>query len=148
MIRRVLSTMGLSLMFAVGAIAPSAAQPPPSMELPWTDVAPERVGDVVRTAAIGAADTRIGRFGVRRAAAREAARRRAQAALHVWVDDALAQVRAHPRDATAVHEAVDREIRTRGVRPLVDGGAVVVVEVPVSALRSACSRSGLPWVDE
>ena len=133
----------------IGLLLPAlAAAQPPEMRLPWTDVAPTRAGDVVRTAAVGAADGRIGSFTARRAAAREAARRRAIAALHAWVDDALARVRAHPRDATRVHDAVDAAAEVRGVRPLSDGGAVVVVEVPVQALRDGCDEEGLPWVGD
>lgn len=127
--------------------APASAQTPPEMELPWTDVAPSRVGAVVRAAALGAADERIGSFTARRAAAREVARRRALAALHAWVDDALAAVRAPPMEASAVHAAVDRDAHVTGVRPLADGGAVAVMEIGVEALRAACAREGLPWVD-
>ncbi len=137
------------LLALVALIAPASAmgQAPPEMEVPWTDVAPARAGDVVRAAALGAADERIGSFTARRAAAREVARRRALEALHAWVDDALAAVRAPPREASAVHAAVDRDARVAGTRPLADGGAVMVVEIGVAALRDACAREGLPWVD-
>ncbi|MBX3275915.1 MAG: hypothetical protein KF729_37005 [Sandaracinaceae bacterium] len=129
------------------ALAPGSARAqPPEMQVPWADVAPARAGDVIQTAALGVPDERIGSFVARRAAARDAARRRAMEALHAYADAALAAVRAHPREASAVHEAIGRAARVAGVRPLSDGGAVVVVEVPVGALRTACGRAGLPWV--
>ncbi|MEQ9701134.1 MAG: hypothetical protein RLO54_25035, partial [Sandaracinaceae bacterium] len=73
--------------------------------------------------------------------ARAAALRR----LHAFVDDALARVRATPREAAAAHAAVDASAEVQGTRPLVDAGAVVVVRVPRAALRDACPREGLPW---
>jgi len=117
------------------------------MRVPWADVAPARAGGVVRAASVGAADARIGRFSARRASARGEARERARRAVHGWVDDALAHVHADPRQATAAHEAVDANLRVVGVRPLVDGGAVVMVEVDIARLRAACAEEGLPWVD-
>ncbi len=124
----------------------AAGQPPP-MEVPWVDVPAARDGAVIRSAAVGVADARIGRFSARRASARTEARRRALEALHAWADDALAAARADPREATAVHAAIERDAAVAGVRPLVDGGAVVVVEVGVEGLRRACALEGLPWLD-
>ena len=142
--RRIL-IVGLSLLGALTHPSVAGAQPAP-MRVPWTDVAPARDGEVVRAAAVGIPDARIGRFAARRDSARTAARRRAIEAVHAWADDALAQVRAHPRQAAAVHQAIDRDARVSGARPLVDGGAVVVVEISVAALRGACGTGGLPWV--
>jgi hypothetical protein len=128
--------------------APAAAQDevPPAFDLPWTDTAPALRAGVVRAAAVGLPDERIGRFDARRASARTDGRRRALRALHAWADDALARVRATPREAQRVHAALDRAARVEGVRPLVDAGAVVVLAVDASALRGACGREGLPWV--
>jgi len=126
--------------------APAGAQElPRELDLPWTDVAPAVHGDVVRAAAVGAPDERIGRFDPRRASARRAGRARAVAAIHAWADDALAARRADPRCAEAAHRAIDARAREAGVRPLVDAGAVVVVEVPLAALREACPLEGAPW---
>lgn len=139
--------VGLSLLVGLTFFSSLAGAQPAAMQVPWTDVAASRAGDVVRAAAIGVPDARIGRFAARRDSARTAAQRRAVDAIHAWADDALARVRAHPREAAAVHEAIDRDARVGGVRPLVDGGAVVVVEVPVATFRDACASGGLPWVD-
>lgn len=137
-----------SLLFAV-ALAPAVAlaQPatPRAFELPWTDVAPRVEGTHVRAAAVASPDPRIGRFAPRRASARSAGRARALAALHAWADAALAPVRADAREAQAIHDAIDREARVEGVRPLADGGAVVVVAVPLEALREASAVRGTPW---
>jgi hypothetical protein len=136
---RSLGTVALSLALA----APVAAQPatlPPAFTLPWTDVAPavDAPAGLVRTAVVGAPDERIGRFDPRRASARRAGRGRAVAALHAWVDERLAAARVGPREAVAAHQAVDRHARVEAVRPRVDAGAVVVVVVPLGALREAC----------
>lgn len=129
----------------VVAPAMTHAQVPAAFELPWTDVAPAVAGGHAQAAAVGVPDPRIGRFDAARASARTEGRARAVAALHAFADDALARVRATPQEATRVHGAIDREAAVSGVRPLVDAGAVVVVRVPVAALRAACAREGLPW---
>ena len=134
-----------ALVAAWAPTSPLVAQPA-EMRLPFGDVAPARHGEVLSAAALGVPDERVGRFAARRASARVAGRRRALAALHAFADDALAAARATAMEAAAVHAAIDAGARVAGVRPLVDGGAVVVVEVPVSALRAACARGGLPWV--
>ncbi len=133
--------LGLALL-----AAPALAQElPRELELPWTDAAPAVRGSSVRAAAVGAPDERIGRFDPRRASARRAGRARAVAAIHAWADDALAARRADPRLAQAAHAAIDESARVAGTRPLVDGGAVVLVEVPLAALREACPVEGTPW---
>jgi hypothetical protein len=139
--------MGVALALITLAIAaPTSAQEiPRELTLPWTDVAPAIDAEVVRAAAVGSPDARIGRFEPRRASARHSGRLRAIAAIHAWADDALARVRADPRIAQAVHTAIDASARVEGVRPLVDGGAVVVVTVPLEALRTACRVRGVPW---
>ncbi|MEZ4337495.1 MAG: hypothetical protein R3B82_12815 [Sandaracinaceae bacterium] len=43
--------------------------------------------------------------------------------------------------------SASRAPHVTGVRPLADGGAVAVMEIGVEALRAACAREGLPWVD-
>ncbi|HJL16157.1 MAG TPA: hypothetical protein RMH99_10895 [Sandaracinaceae bacterium LLY-WYZ-13_1] len=127
------------------AAPPEVVEVPEAFALPWTD-RPPRVDDgTVRAAAVGMPDERIGRFAARRASARTDGRERAMAALHAWADDALARVRATPREAQRVHAALERAAAVEAVRPLVDAGAVVVVRVPTSALRAACDREGLPW---
>jgi len=137
-----------ALAIAAVTLAPALAlaQPSPrAFELPWDDVAPRVEGELVRTAAVAAPDERIGRFAPRRASARSAGRARALAALHAWADGALAPLHADPRAAQAVHDAIDRGARVEGVRPLADGGAVVVVVVPLDALRDASPVEGAPW---
>lgn len=137
--RALAATFGLSLLPAI-----ALAQPRP-FELPWSDEAPRVVGEVVKAAAVAGPDERIGRFAPRRASARSAARARALAMLHAWVDEALAPLRADPRRAQAAHDAVEESARVEGVRALSDGGAVVVVAVPLEALRDACPVEGAPW---
>lgn len=136
------------VLLALAGSARAQSDVPRTFELPWTDVAPlvdARAG-VVRTAAIAAPDMRIGRFAPRRAFARRSARSRALEALHAWLDRTLGPLRADPRAAQAAHEAIDESARVEGVRPLVDGGAVAVVVVPLSALREACAVEGAPWM--
>ena len=128
--------IGLALCLASGAHAQDA---------PFADVAPHIVEGVVRAAALGAPDPRIGRFDARRATAQSRARARALEALHRWADDALASVHATAREAAAVHAAIDARAEVVAVRPLVDAGAVVRVELQLRALRDACGREGLPW---
>lgn len=137
----------IGLLGSLGFCLSTSAQPrvPADMEVPWTDVAPARHGDVLSAAAVGTPDERVGRYDARRASARTRGRQRAITAIHRWVDDALARVLAPPLEAAAVHAAIDRGARVARVRPLVDASAVVVVEVPVAALRGACAREGLPW---
>lgn len=118
---------------------------PSAFTVPWADRAPRVEGEVATAVALGLPDERLGAFYARRDSARTAGRARALSALHAWVDDALAAARVGPREAQAAHAAIDSEARVDAVRPLVDGAAVVVVSVPVRALRDACTRGGLPW---
>jgi hypothetical protein len=134
--------LGALLACASGAAAQDVPAP---FDLPWTDTPPVLRDGAVRVAAVGQPDERIGRFAARRASARTDGRRRALRALHGWADDALARVRATPREAQRVHAALEAAARVDGVRPLVDAGAVVVLAVDPAALRAACDREGLPW---
>lgn len=115
-------------------------------ELPWSDEPPRIEGELVRVAAVAGPDERIGRFAPRRASARRTANARALAMLHDWANAALAPLRVDPRVAQAVHDAIDANALVEGVRPLSDGGAVVVVVVPLEVLRRACAVEGVPWV--
>lgn len=143
--RATTGTRGLLVLFALVAAPAFAQDVPRQLDLPWTDVAPAVREDAVRAAAVGAPDERIGRFDPRRASARRAGRARAVAAIHAWADDVLAARRADPRRAEAAHAAIDAHARVSAVRPLVDGAAVVIVEVPLAALRDACPIEGAPW---
>ena len=100
---------------------------------------------IVSAAALAAPDERLGRLSARRTQARHTARARAVEALHRWADDALAGALACPRDADALHRVIDAHVRVDGTRALPDGGAVVLVSVPVAALRDAASIEGAPW---
>lgn len=135
-----------ALLGAILAPAALAQDPLPApFTVPWTDRAPRVEGELAVAVAVGLPDERVGAFYARRDSARTAGRARALTALHAWVDDALASARVGPRQAQAAHAAIDSEARVDGVRPLVDGAAVVLVSVPVRALRDACPRGGLPW---
>lgn len=118
-------------------------------DVPRSDRAPriETLGGQpwVTAAAVGRPDPRLSRMGAMRRTARRQAEERARGALHRWVDDALARVLAQPPVATAAHRAVAEAGRVLGVRPLVDAGAVIVVGVPVAALRRAAPLEGVPW---
>ncbi len=137
---------GIAVVLLV-ALWASAGSAVPPFEVPFDDRPPRlhRAPAVVRTAALGAPDERLGRFGAARRSARFAAEARARAALHAWVDDALAAARACPWEADRVHAAVEEAATVVGVRPLVDGGAVVLVDVPVAALVEAAAPEGVPW---
>ncbi len=136
-------------LLAVGllVVATPGARALSPFELPWADVAPAVVTaqGVLRAAAVGMPDERLDRMGAVRSSARQRARARALGMLHRFVDDALARVHAEPAVATAVHGAVDRAAHVTAVRPLADGSAVAVVDVPLGALRAAASLGGLPW---
>jgi len=139
-VRALAAVVGLSAACWSGAVSAQDA-----FDLPWADVAPRVDGAHLEAAAIAGPDERIGRFSARRASARRRARAIALRRLHAFADDALARVRATPREAAAVHAALDGAAEVSGTRPLVDAGAVVVVRVPRAALREACGREGLPW---
>lgn len=131
---------------APAAVAPERGSSlPAAFTVPWADAAPRLHARELRAAAVGLPDERVGRFDARRASARTRGRERALRMLHEYVDDALAAVNAPPREARAVHDAVSREARVVGARPLVDAGAVVVVAVPRAALSAACARGDVPW---
>jgi hypothetical protein len=126
-----------------GAGAPKLAP----FEVPWqpTEVQVRRRDSVLRTAALGRPDRRIRRFRTAKRSARQDGRERALERIHQFVDEALAEKYADPRTAEAVHRALDRDARVVGIRALVDGAAVVVVDVPLEALRSRTASKDYPW---
>lgn len=146
----VLATVAMAL--APGAAGAQTGPRPPTVlpfDMPWTDRAPEvrqtGAGRWLSAAALGRPDPRVDRLSVRRRSARREGEKRAREALHRWVDDAMARVRARPPQAAAVHRAVARRSVVLGVRPLVEGAAVVMVGLPLQALRSAAELKGVPW---
>lgn len=145
----VVVSISLTVASLVGAQPPQGAQPSDTavaaFALPWGDRPPVVDGSSVRAAAIGIVDSRIGRFSARRAFAHTRGEQRARSALHRWADEHLRRRRVSPLEARAVHAAIESEGNVIGVRPLADGGAVVVIELPLSILRRACDREGLPW---
>ena len=136
--------LSVASVLAVAALATTAGAQD-AFALPWTDQPARVAGEHLVAAAVAQPDDRIGRFSARRASARRRGRAAALRRLHAFVDDALARVRATPREAAAAHAAVDASAEVQGTRPLVDAGAVVVVRVPRAALRDACPREALPW---
>lgn len=134
-------------------MAGADAQPDAEVELPfampWSDRPPrlEQRGERtwLTTAALGRPEGKARRLSVMRETARESGEQRARDALHRWVDDALARVWARPPIATAVHRVLREEARVLGVRPLVEGAAVVLMGVPVSHLREAAPVEDVPW---
>lgn len=128
--------------FVLGA-ATAAAQG----DVPWTSArATVRPGEARIVAAHRAApDAADGSFGARRRTARDRARERACAAIHGLVDELLARASVTPPEVEALHDAVDAHCEVIGVRPTVDGGAVVQVAVTFAALRAAADPEGAPW---
>ena len=135
----------LAVAGVVAVALPTRAVPP--SEMPWADTGPRYLAeqDVVRSAAVGAPDPRLGRLSAVELRARYEGERRARAAIHRWVDDAMAEARVMPWSASGVHRAIEGEASVAGIRPMVDGGAVVLVEVPAEALRAAADVEGAPW---
>lgn len=132
----------LALLTALGAPAFAARAQTP---MPFVERAPSVEGPLLITVALGVATDAHGPLAARRLAARTAARARALAALHRFVDDALASVPASPRALGELHAALDARADVRRVRSLVDGSALVELAVPRAALREALDAEGLPW---
>lgn len=114
-------------------------------QLPWND-APVRVedGEVVAVR-LGWPAPRVQSFDAQRRSARDVGEERGRAALHVFIDDALAGALVEPAEASRVHALVETHARRTGVRALADGSAVVEMRVAGARLREASDRSGLPW---
>jgi hypothetical protein len=127
--------------------SPALADPYVPFDVPWTDSAVrlEPARRVATLAAVGRPDERASRFSARRHAAREEAERRARGALHRYVDGVLERLRAGPRETVDAHVAIEQHARVVAVRPLVDGGAVVVVELPLGPLAAAVTSARAPW---
>jgi len=122
---------------ALSLAAESASAEPPPVGFADRPPAVDRERDVLFTDAVGLPDTRIERWDARRVEARRRAAARARAALHAFVDAALARAAATPRVAATVHAALDEAVVEVGRRPLTDGGAVVRLAVPLGVLRDA-----------
>ncbi len=119
----------------------------PPFDVPWTERSPayDAERDIVACVALGTPDPRLLRLAAARVSGRRRGEARAREALHAYVDDALARVRARPDVAARVHAALDDAARVVGVRGRADGGAMVVVEVDARRLRSAARLRGVPW---
>ena len=118
----------------------------PPLSIPRAERAPryDAERDRVTAAAVGAPGA-AGRMSAARMEARRTAVEHAAAAVHRWADDAMARVRLRPRHAARVHASIDDAAEVLGYRPLVDGGAVALLQVPGAALRGAHQGRGLPW---
>jgi hypothetical protein len=101
-------------------------------------------GHVVAVA-IGAAHDDDGPLAAARLAARRRGHARGLAAIARWADDALARTAVGPRDAQAVHDAIEASTQTSRVRARADGSAIVEVRCPLSTLREAFDHPALPW---
>ncbi len=111
----------------------------------WTEAQPAIDADTVMAVAIGAAHDDDGPLAAARLASRRRGHARGVTMIQRWADDALAAVSAGPRDAQAVHDAIERSAVTARVRPRADGSAVVEVRCPLSILRGAFDHARLPW---
>ncbi len=133
---------GVAVIVLAGLFAPSARADVPFASTPAVVSADE--GRIV-AAHRAAPDPADGSWGMRRREARERARRRACASLHAALDDILARTAASPAEVQALHRVVEARCETIGVRPTIDGGAVVQVAVTFDALRAAADPEGAPW---
>lgn len=134
--------IALALAATTGAQAQSAESRAP---MPFTEVGPRIEGDVVVVVALGSAADASGPLSARRLSARTAARARALALLHRFVDDALSTVRVSPAELRDAHAAIEGGLDLRRVRSLVDGSVLYEITVPLAPLRAAVEREGLPW---
>lgn len=126
-----------------GVAAGSSIVPVPFVEeAPHVDAASHAVIAV----GLGVADERRGPLPARRLSARRDAEARARAALHGWVDQAIAP-RALPMSTiAALHAAVDHDTVVTGTRARVDGSATVAVSLPLASLAAVTTGTrGLPW---
>ncbi|MFN7701505.1 MAG: hypothetical protein ACK6CU_29630 [Deltaproteobacteria bacterium] len=133
---------------AVVALAGSARAAPALTQasfLGWTEEEPSVVAEHVRAVAIGAAHRDDGPLAAARLAARRRGHARGLALLSRWTDDALARAGVAPREAQAVHDALNAAAETARVRARADGSAIVEVQCPLSALRAAFDHRALPW---
>ena len=99
----------------------------------------------LRVARVGLVHASDARLSVAKREARKRGRARAWGALHAYLDGVLAGCGASPRAAALAHQALQQAGHRVQVRPLVDGSAVVVVEVELEPLRSAVRCEGSPW---
>lgn len=129
--------LGLGLGHPYGLLAQPA--------LGWVERAPSVVDDAVFAASLGIAHEDDGPLAAARLAARRRGEARAREALHRWADDALSEAGAGPRDAQAVHDAIDRSTAVSRVRARADGSALVEVRCPLQALRDAFDAPQCPW---
>ncbi len=134
---------GLALPLVLGAATLASAQG----DVPWTstgaavDARAERIVASHRAALEESSRS----YGTRRREARERARVLACASIHELVDTLLARVPVSPPEVAALHRAIDASCEVVGVRPTIDGGAVVQVAVDFAALRAAADPEGAPW---
>jgi hypothetical protein len=137
--RRSVPAPALLLSATLLAASASAQAPLPRLfTLPWQDVAPHvEDGDRLVVAAVGVPDPRIARFTARRDGARVHGRERALAMLRGHLERVLEAQGAPEATRARLPRALRRLSRIRGVRALVDGGAVVVLEVSLTRVRAA-----------
>ena len=137
--------IALLLLLSLPLSGKAAAEEAPPIGLSETRALVDAHRGTLWVDAVGRPDPRIGRWDARRSAARRAAEGRARALLHQHVDERLAAARADAERAAAVHRAIHEGATRVAVRPLVDGGAVVRVEVSLEALESATAGLEVSW---
>ncbi len=136
--------LGGLLLGAGSSRAQEARAQPSSLasSIPWGDVGPQVVGEHVEVAALGLVDPRIGSWPAQRASARRRAEERARKVLADWLDARLRGT--SPSVATRAHAAARQALVVVAVRPLADGGAVVVMRAALSALRAPFDEGRAP----
>ncbi|MFK8000066.1 MAG: hypothetical protein AB8H86_10730 [Polyangiales bacterium] len=129
----------------IGVLACVAFVSAPLMaQLPWND-APTRVdGDDIVATRLGWPAPRVRSFEAQRRSARDVGEERGRAALHAFVDDALARSLVEPAEASRVHTLVDSSARRGRVRALSDGSAIVEMRVTAEPLSAAVGTE-LSW---
>lgn len=115
--------------------------------LPMGD-APVRVESaLVIATAIGLVPDGEASLAARRLSARSAARERATAMLHTWLDGVVRAGSLSPRVVRDLHAAIDAHLDLRRIRSRADGSAVVEVVVPVADLAAVHCAPALPWCE-
>jgi len=128
---------GLALLALLSALGLGCPRAQAQDSIPASERPAHVESGSVSVRVLGSVVSRDGRLGSRRAEARRQALGRGKHALHVWLDDELAQRGTSPALATQLHAVIDRDARVLAEQPLVDGSIVLVVALPLALLQQA-----------
>ena len=127
------------------AVMSSNAQSFTSLPLEPKDAHVDSSRSVVSVVVIALRESESRTLSAARQECRKRAARLAREKLHRYIDDVLAARREHPKVATAFHEVLDEHAKTSGSRPLIDGGVMMRVDVPIAELCRAKRTRHAPW---